>query len=340
LGYPTSGPDDEPSAEAILKEINGYTWSERHQLASFQALKDDGSTACGCWIYTGVYPAHDHNQARSRQPDGPEGPGTHLGWAFAWPANRRILYNRASADIDGRPWSARKQYVWWDEDQHQWVGHDHVDFTPDKAPTYTPDWAQEPQGMAALDGKSPFIMISDGKCSLFVPSGIKDGPLPTHYEPVESPIQNPLYTQQDNPAAKKWARDDNPYHDVADPRYPYIMTTYRLTEHHAGGMPTRMVPSTTALQPFQSHWLMMSDVCKHCSPAPCLEACPTGALFRTEFDTVVVQQDICNGCGYCVPACPFGVIETHVPDGKAHKSTLCYDRLKGGLEPGVINDLW
>lgn len=89
----------------------------------------------------------------------------------------------------------------------------------------------------------------------------------------------------------------------------------------------------TSLQPFQSNWLMMSDVCKHCSPAPCLEACPTGALFRTEFDTVVVQQDICNGCGYCVPACPFGVVELNVPDGKAHKCTLCYDRLKGGLEP-------
>ncbi len=87
------------------------------------------------------------------------------------------------------------------------------------------------------------------------------------------------------------------------------------------------------LQPFQSNWLMMSDVCKHCSPAPCLEACPTGALFRTEFDTVVVQQDICNGCGYCVPACPFGVVETGSFDGKAHKCTLCYDRMKGELEP-------
>ncbi len=85
--------------------------------------------------------------------------------------------------------------------------------------------------------------------------------------------------------------------------------------------------------PFQSGWLMMSDVCKHCHNAPCLEACPTGALFRTEFDTVVVQQDICNGCGYCQPACPFGVIEVNVQDGKAHKCTLCYDRLKGGLEP-------
>ncbi len=80
-------------------------------------------------------------------------------------------------------------------------------------------------------------------------------------------------------------------------------------------------------------WLMMSDVCKHCSNAPCLEACPTGAIFKTEFDTVVVQQDICNGCGYCVPACPFGVVEIDQLDGKAHKCTLCYDRLKGGLEP-------
>ncbi len=89
----------------------------------------------------------------------------------------------------------------------------------------------------------------------------------------------------------------------------------------------------TLLKPFQSNWLMMSDVCKHCERAGCLEACPTGALFRTEFDTVVVQQDICNGCGYCVPSCPFGVIELNLNDGKAHKCTLCYDRLKGGLEP-------
>ena len=87
------------------------------------------------------------------------------------------------------------------------------------------------------------------------------------------------------------------------------------------------------MPPFQSHWRMMSDVCKHCDNAPCQEACPTGALFRTEFDTVVVQQDICNGCGYCVPACPFGVIDLNEFDGKAHKCTLCYDRLKGGLEP-------
>jgi formate dehydrogenase iron-sulfur subunit len=87
------------------------------------------------------------------------------------------------------------------------------------------------------------------------------------------------------------------------------------------------------LQAFQSNWLMMSDVCKHCVNAGCLEACPTGAIVRTEFDTVVIQQDVCNGCGYCVPACPFGVPELSPADGKAHKCTLCYDRLKDGLEP-------
>jgi len=83
-----------------------------------------------------------------------------------------------------------------------------------------------------------------------------------------------------------------------------------------------------------TRWLMLSDVCKHCQDAGCMDACPTGAIIRTEFDTVYVQQDICNGCGYCVPACPFGVIEVSLSsDGKAHKCTLCYDRLQGGMEP-------
>jgi formate dehydrogenase iron-sulfur subunit len=92
-------------------------------------------------------------------------------------------------------------------------------------------------------------------------------------------------------------------------------------------------PRATTMQPFQSNWLMMSDVCKHCAHPACQEACPTGALFQTEFNTVVVQQDICNGCGYCVPACPFGVVDLSLADERAHKCTLCYDRAKGGLEP-------
>jgi formate dehydrogenase major subunit len=109
--YPETGPNQDPSAEAVLKEINGYTWPERKQLADPQELQDDGATACGVWIYSGVFPDAQHNQARSRIPDGPDGPGTHLGWAFAWPNNRRILYNRASADPQGNPWSEQKRHV-------------------------------------------------------------------------------------------------------------------------------------------------------------------------------------------------------------------------------------
>jgi formate dehydrogenase major subunit len=253
--YPTSGPTGEPSAEAILKEINGYTWPAREQIGDFKDLKDDGTTACGCWIYTGVFPENNHNQTRSRHPDTPDGPGTHLGWGFAWPSNRRIMYNRASADPSGKPWSERKKYMRWDPQsgpQHTgaWVGPDKPDFAIDKSPDYEPDFSRGPLvGMDAQDGKSPFMMSADGKAWLFVPSGLKDGPLPTHYEPVESPVRNQLYRQQDNPVAKKWERPDNPYHAVGDPKYPYVITTYRLSEHHSGGIPTRMVPSTAELQP-------------------------------------------------------------------------------------------
>ncbi len=247
--YPVSGPVAEPHAASVLQEINGYTVADRKLLGSYQEIKDDGSTACGGWMYSGIFPADAHNRARSRTPDGPDGPGSHQGWAFAWPDNRRTLYNRASADMDGKPWSDRKRMVWWDAEQGKWVGTDTPDFIPTKAPSMRPDWAQHPKGMDALGGNDPFIMEADGKCMLFVPSGLKDGPLPTHYEPVESPMLNPLYPQQISPATKLWPRPGNEYHEAADPRYPYIFTTYRLTELHCGGISTRVMPHTAELQP-------------------------------------------------------------------------------------------
>jgi formate dehydrogenase major subunit len=250
LDYPTRGPRRDPDAEAILREINGYTVADGEQLGSFEKLKDDGSTACGGWLYTGVFPNRDLNKARQRKPDGADGPGTHLGWAFAWPANRRNIYNRASADPDGKPWSERKRLAWWDEDKGRWECLDSLDYDEEKRPDYRPDFSRGPlSGTDAHSGAEPFIMMPDGRAHIFSPSGLKDGPLPTHYEPIESPVKNPLYGQQHNPAAKIWDRGDNPLHGPGDPRYPHALTSYRLTEHHSGGTPTRGVPHTAELQP-------------------------------------------------------------------------------------------
>ena len=247
--YPTSGTIAEPDAAVVLREINGYTVVDRKQVKSFQALKNDGSTACGGWMYSGIFPDQHDNRARSRKPDGPDGPGSHQGWAFSWPDNRRSLYNRASADPEGRPWSERKRMIWWDDTKQKWVGTDTPDFVPNKRPDMRPDWSKHPTGMDALGGNDPLIMEPDGKCQLFVPSGLKDGPLPTYYEPVESPVLNPLYSQQNNPAAKLWARPGNELHEPEDPRYPFVFSTYRLTELHCGGISTRVAPHTAELQP-------------------------------------------------------------------------------------------
>lgn len=247
--YPTRGKWADPDVESILQEINGYTVPDRKPVKSFTELKDDGTTACGCWIYSGIMPEPGRNLGRSRKADPPERPGAHLHWGFAWPANRRILYNRASADPRGRPWSERKRYIEWDPIERKWTGPDVPDFPKDRPPDYVPDWSKKPQGMDAHPGTAPFIMNADGLGWLFVPSGLKDGPLPTHYEPVESPLENPLYGQQSNPAAKLWERPENLYHLVDDPEYPYVITTYRLTEHHCGGLMSRAVPWLAELQP-------------------------------------------------------------------------------------------
>ena len=247
--YPVSGEQAEPDAAAVLKEINGYTVADRKQVDSYQKLQDDGSTACGGWMYCGIHPTDEHNAARSRRPDGPGGPGSHLNWAFAWPSNRRTLYNRASADPAGQPWSERKKMVWWDEPAGKWTGMDVPDFVADKRPDYRPDWSQHPQGMDALAGDAPFIMEADGKSQLFVPSGLKDGPLPAHYEPVESPVPNALYGVQSNPAAHAFPRPGNQLHPPEDPRFPYVFSTWRLTELHCGGIMSRVAPHMAELQP-------------------------------------------------------------------------------------------
>jgi formate dehydrogenase major subunit len=174
-------------------------------------------------------------------------PGAQLDWGWAWPANRRIMYNRASADLQGRPWSERKKWVWWDGGQKKWVGHDVPDFAVTKPPT---DRAKPgASGMDALPGTAPFIMKSDGLGWLYVPTGLVDGPLPAHYEPAESPVTNPLYRQQTSPVLKHWQRDWNPLAAVGDPRYPHVITTYRLTEHYLAGAMSRWNPWLTELQP-------------------------------------------------------------------------------------------
>jgi formate dehydrogenase major subunit len=244
--YPTEGMHDEPEAEAVLAEINGFTVADGKPVSGFKELADDGSTACGCWIYAGAY-AGAVNQAAQRKPRteqiyvAPE-------WGWAWPANRRLMYNRASADPEGKPWSERKKYVWWDEAKGRWTGLDVPDFVDTLAPSYRPK--KGAHGIEAISGIDPFIMQADGKAWLFAPSGMIDGPLPVHYEPEESVVANALYRQQCNPARYEWRRPDNPYHRAwGDPRFPYALTTFRLTEHHTTGGMSRWLSWLSELQP-------------------------------------------------------------------------------------------
>ena len=244
--YPTVGPHAEPDAAAVLAEINGYRVADGAPVAGFGELAADGSTACGCWIYSGCCAGGENGPARRRPAE--EQSWVAPDWGWAWPANRRLLYNRASADPEGRPWSERKRYVWWDEAAGRWTGHDTPDFPVDRAPSYRPP--RGARGVAAIGGADPFVMQSDGRGWLYAPNGLLDGPLPTHYEPQESPIENPLYAQQRNPARLEWRRRDNPYHRAGgDPRYPYVLTTYRLTEHHTAGAMSRWLSWLAELQP-------------------------------------------------------------------------------------------
>ncbi len=233
----------EPDGEAVLREINGT--GPDGALSAYTELKADGSTACGCWIYCGVY-AEETNQARRRKPHW-EQDLVAAEWGWAWPANRRILYNRASAAPDGTPWSERKKYVWWDAEQGKWVGADVPDFIPDRAPDHVPEPGAK--GPDAIGGHDPFVMQTDGKAWLFAPLGVADGPMPTHYEPPESPVANPLYPQQNNPSRRSLSSASNPINPSLSEVFPYVYTTYRLTEHHTAGAMSRTLPLLSELQP-------------------------------------------------------------------------------------------
>ncbi len=249
---------DEPSALKIMREINGYMTDTGEHLPGFAALKDDGSTTCASWIYSGVFPKPgiENLKAASRVPD-PEGGGSaNLGWGFAWPANRRILYNRASAKPDGTPWSEEKKWISWDAEKvnpatdkpGMWTGADVPDFPVGKPPTA--EAKPDSIGLDAQSGTDAFIMKADGKGWLYTPTGLVDGPLPTHYEPMESPAVNALYPdQQNSPVLKAWNVEGNVAATAGDPAYPYVLTTYRLTEHHLSGVMSRWLPWLAELQP-------------------------------------------------------------------------------------------
>ena len=247
--YPVEGPHGEPDAAAVLQEIGGRT-ADGGFVSRYLELEADGSTACGSWIHAGIY-ADGVNQSARRKP-GREQNWIAPEWGWSWPGNVRMLYNRASADPEGRPWSERKRYVWWDAGEGRWTGlGDPADFIPDKPPDYEP-----PDGataVEALPGDVPFVVQPDGLGWLYAPSGVVDGPLPAHYEPQETPFSNPLYRQQQNPSRQLFPRPENPYHpsdgEPGADVFPFVFTTYRVTEHHTAGGMSRSVPYLAELQP-------------------------------------------------------------------------------------------
>ncbi|MBT2644878.1 formate dehydrogenase-N subunit alpha [Bacillus sp. ISL-41] len=220
--YWNYGDGHHPDIDLVAKEINGYDLTTGKLLKGFGDLKDDGTTSSGNWIYSGFYPEEGKNRAKNRD-NKDTGGGNFLNWAFAWPANRRILYNRASADPSGKPWSDKKAVIWWDESQKKWTGNDIPDFKPTVAP-------------ADPGGTNPFIMINGGVAGVFAPT-LNDGPFPEHYEPFESPVKNTFSSQEINPAVVIIEGEFNLKGDSK--KYPIVGTTYRVSEHWQSGSMTR-----------------------------------------------------------------------------------------------------
>jgi formate dehydrogenase major subunit len=221
---------ENPSLAEVAKEINGkaladitldtqpgVTIKAGQQLPGFAWLKDDGTTACGNWLYSGSWTEAGAMMQR-RGTEDPSGLGIFPNWGYSWPANRRVLYNRASCDPTGKPWDSERRQVWWNEAQQKWVGNDVPDFKVDSKPS---------------DHMGPFIMNPEGVGRIFGPlAAFADGPFPEHYEPVESPIANPLHPQQsNNPVARKFKSDMDKLGTPAE-GFNIVCTTYRLTEHY------------------------------------------------------------------------------------------------------------
>jgi formate dehydrogenase major subunit len=259
--YPEDDLGD-PKMEAVLAEINGWYTAPQSdaqgvvfgvdregnphhgpQIDGYPRLKPDGSTASGAWIYSGVLGPDKINKANSRNSKDYLGHG----WGFAWPGDRRIIYNRASASPAGEPWSDRKKLIWWDQAQSRWTGVDNPDFPVEKSPEFRPTGKES--GLDAIRGDAPYISHEDGLGWLYVASGLQDGPIPTHYEPLESPVHNALYSRDTNPAVHWFTRQENRFAPPADPRFPFVLTTYRLTEHHTAGGMSRFLSHLAELQP-------------------------------------------------------------------------------------------
>jgi formate dehydrogenase major subunit len=228
-----------PDLDEIAQEINGKDLTSGQRLATFAALKDDGTTTAGDWIYTGHYPESGNLTKRrdgvqDPKKNDPTGMGFYPNWAWCWPLNRRVLYNRASADPAGHPWDPARPGISWDPVGRKWIGD-----VPDYPPTADP---------ASPTSPLPFIMTGEGTGRLFS-NGVADGPFPEHYEPVESPIDNPLHpTVSATPVAflyDKAAGRPNRFGTHAD--FPYVATSYRLTEHEH--YVTQNVPHLVQLQP-------------------------------------------------------------------------------------------
>jgi formate dehydrogenase major subunit len=228
-----------PSLDELLREMNGSNLTTKQRLDTFGALQDDGTTAAGNWIYTGCYPESGNltkRRAGVQDPkrNDPTGMGFYHGWAWSWPLNRRVLYNRASSDGAGRPWDPARAGIRWDPEQRMWVGD-----VPDYPPTLAPD---DP------DAWGPFIMNGEGVGRLFSASML-DGPFPEHYEPIESPIRNPLHPEHSaSPVAFLYEQAAGRESRFGTPQeFPYVATSYRLTEHEH--YVTQHVPALVGLQP-------------------------------------------------------------------------------------------